>query len=82
MDEKIFLSDISVGESCIVKFVQAEGQIKRRLFDMGVTPGASITVIKKAPLGDPIQVFIRNYDLSLRNAEASCIVVERIEVYK
>lgn len=70
------LSDFNVGETgCIVK-VEGEGKIRRRLFDMGVTPGADIILMKKAPLGDPIEITIRGYELTLRKNEAIYVTVE------
>ena len=70
------LSDFTVGESGKIVKVTGEGRIRRRLFDMGVTPGAELTMRKKAPLGDPIEVSIRGYELTLRKAEAACVEVE------
>ena len=70
------LDTFSVGEDGIVKSVIGEGKIKRRLFDMGITPGAEIMLRKKAPLGDPIQVTVRGYELTLRHTEASCVTME------
>lgn len=70
------LDTFSQGESGIIKAVSGEGKIKRRLFDMGITPGAEVYMRKKAPLGDPIEITIRNYELTLRKAEAACIVAE------
>lgn len=70
------LDTFSPGESGIIKAVSGEGKIKRRLFDMGITPGAEVYMRKKAPLGDPIEITIRNYELTLRKAEAACIVAE------
>ncbi len=70
------LSEFSVGESGTIKAVTGEGKIRRRLFDMGVTPGAQLTMKKKAPLGDPIEITIRGYELTLRKAEAACVEVE------
>lgn len=64
------------GETGIVKKVAAEGQIKRRIFDMGITPGAEVYMRKKAPLGDPIEITIRGYELTLRKAEAACVTLE------
>ncbi len=66
----------NVGESGTVKSVTGEGKIKRRLFDMGITPGADICLRKKAPLGDPIEVTIRGYELTLRKTEALCVNME------
>jgi Fe2+ transport system protein FeoA len=70
------LSDFTVGESGKIKAVTGEGRIRRRLFDMGVTPGAEVKMRKKAPLGDPIEVTIRGYELTLRKVEAACVEVE------
>jgi Fe2+ transport system protein FeoA len=70
------LSDFTVGESGKIKAVNGEGRIRRRLFDMGVTPGAEVKMRKKAPLGDPIEVTIRGYELTLRKVEAACVEVE------
>ena len=70
------LSDFTVGESGKIIAVTGEGRIRRRLFDMGVTPGAELTMRKKAPLGDPIEITIRGYELTLRKTEAACVEVE------
>ena len=73
------LSEFSVGERGSVKAVSGEGKMRRRLFDMGVTPGAEIFLRKKAPLGDPLEVTIRGYELTLRKTEAACVVMEAVE---
>ena len=65
-----------IGERGVVKSVTAEGKIKRRLFDMGITNGAEIFLRKKAPLGDPLEVVVRGYELTLRKAEAVCVALE------
>ena len=70
------LDEFKIGDKGTIKVVNGEGKLRRRLFDMGVTPGAKITVVKKAPLGDPLQVIIRNYDLTLRKTEAELVVVK------
>lgn len=70
------LSEFTVGERGVVKTVSGEGKIRRRLFDMGVTPGAEVLLRKKAPLGDPIEITIRGYELTLRKTEASCVGME------
>ncbi len=70
------LNEFKVGESGIVKSVSGEGKIKRRLFDMGITNGAEILLRKKAPLGDPIEITVRNYELTLRKTEAACVNME------
>ena len=70
------LSEFKIGESGTIVSVEGEKRVRRRLFDMGVTPGAGILLRKKAPLGDPIEIAIRGYELTLRNAEAACILME------
>ncbi len=70
------LNELNIGETGLVKIVEGEGRIRRRLFDMGITPGAEVYLRKKAPLGDPIEITLRNYELTLRKIEASNIVVE------
>ena len=70
------LDEIKVGETGLIVKVEGEGRIRRRLFDMGVTPGAEVYLRKKAPLGDPIEITIRCYELSLRKVEASSIILE------
>lgn len=65
------LNKLKIGESGVVINVFGEGAVRRRLFDMGITPGARIYLRKKAPLGDPIEITVRNYELTLRSEEAS-----------
>ena len=70
------LDEFKIGETGLIKKVEGEGRLRRRLFDMGVTPGATIYLRKKAPLGDPIEVTIRGYELTLRKNEAALVVLE------
>ena len=70
------LNEFVPGERGIVRRIEGEGKIRRRLFDMGVTPGADITLRKLAPLGDPVEVNLRGYELTLRKSEASCVIME------
>ncbi len=70
------LSEFSVGEKGVIKTVSGEGRVRRRLFDMGVTPGAEVMLRKKAPLGDPLEVTIRGYELTLRKSEAELVSME------
>ena len=70
------LKDVAVGEKAIVKRLSGEGALKRRIMEMGVTKGVEIFVRKVAPLGDPIEVTVRGYELSLRKLEAESILVE------
>lgn len=70
------LRDVKIGETVAVKKLHGEGAIKRRIMDMGITNGAEIYVRKVAPLGDPIELTVRGYELSLRKADAEMIEVE------
>ena len=70
------LSEFNIGEKGTIKTVAGEGKIRRRLFDMGVTPGAEVYLRKKAPLGDPLEITIRGYELTLRKSEADCVTME------
>ena len=68
--------DVKVGETAVVSKLTGEGAVKRRIMDMGVTKGTTISVRKVAPLGDPIEVTVRGYELSIRKADAQLIMVE------
>ena len=70
------LNEFVPGEAGKVLRIGGEGKIRRRLFDMGVTPGAEIVLRKLAPLGDPIEVTVRGYELTLRKSEAECVTME------
>ena len=70
------LKQVKVGQTCIVKRVHGEGALRRRIMDMGITRGAEVHIRKVAPLGDPIEVTVRGYELSLRKADAEMIEVE------
>ena len=70
------LRNVKVGQTAVVVKLHGEGAVKRRIMDMGITKGTSVYVRKVAPLGDPIEVTVRNYDLSLRKADAEMIEVE------
>ena len=70
------LDQFKIGETGLIKKAEGEGRLRRRLFDMGVTPGATVYLRKKAPLGDPIEVTIRGYELTLRKSEAQLVVLE------
>lgn len=71
------LKEYSPGEKGTVKRVSADGKLKRRIFDMGITPGAEIIMRKAAPLGDPIEITVRGYQLSLRKSEAETVLMEQ-----
>lgn len=70
------LKQVKCGETVTVQKLQGEGPVKRRIMDMGITKGTSIFVRKEAPLGDPVEVTVRGYELSLRKADADMILVE------
>lgn len=70
------LKTVKCGETVTVVKLHGEGPVKRRIMDMGITRGTNIFVRKVAPLGDPIEVNVRNYELSLRKADAEMIEVE------
>ncbi len=70
------LKDIAVGESARVVRVRGEGALQRRIMDMGITKGCLLQVRKTAPLGDPIEIRVRGYQLSLRKADAALIEVQ------
>ncbi len=73
---KKLLSEFAVGERGTITAVTGDGKIRRRLFDMGVTPGAQLVMRKRAPLGDPIEITLRGYELTLRKSEAACVETE------
>ncbi|MBQ6106194.1 MAG: ferrous iron transport protein A [Lachnospiraceae bacterium] len=70
------LRDVKIGETVTVVKLHGEGAVKRRIMDMGITRRTSVYVRKVAPLGDPIEVTVRNYELSIRKADAEMIEVE------
>lgn len=70
------LKDVKVGQSARVVKLHGEGAVKRRIMDMGITKGVEVSVRKVAPLGDPVEITVRGYELSLRKADAEMIEVE------
>ena len=70
------LREVAVGNTCRVKKLRGEGAVKRRIIDMGITKGVEIKVIKVAPLGDPMEITVRGYQLSIRKADAEMVEVE------
>ena len=70
------LKDVKVGSTVTVKKLTGEGPVKRRIMDMGITKGVQVYVRKVAPLGDPVEVTVRGYELSIRKADAEIIEVE------
>ena len=70
------LKDVKIGRSATVVRVNGEGALRRRIMDMGITRGVVLSVRKVAPLGDPIEITVRGYELSIRKADAEMIEVE------
>ena len=70
------LKDVAIGETVKVKKLHGEGSVKRRIMDMGITKGTEVYVRKVAPLGDPIEITLRGYELSIRKFDAQMIEVE------
>lgn len=70
------LKDVKVGNTAKVKKLHGEGAIKRRIMDMGITKGVEVYIRKVAPLGDPVEITVRGYELSLRKADADMIEIE------
>lgn len=70
------LKEVAVGQTVTVKKLSGAGPVKRRIMDMGITKGVEVYVRKVAPLGDPVEVTVRGYELSLRRADAEMIEVE------
>lgn len=73
------LTDLKIGEEKIILKVGGEGALRHRLLEMGIIPGTKIKITKKAPLGDPIQIHIRGYELSIRKDDASLITVGELK---
>ena len=70
------LRDVKVGQSAVVTKLNGEGATKRRIMDMGITKGVSVYLRKVAPLGDPLEITVRSYELSIRKGDAEMIEVE------
>ena len=70
------LREVGVGQTCTVKKIHGEGAVKRRIMDMGLTKGVEVFVRKVAPLGDPMELKVRGYELSIRKADAEMVEVE------
>ena len=73
------LREVKVGQTAKVVKLTGTGPVKRRIMDMGITKGQVIHVIRVAPLGDPMEITVRNYELSVRKADAEMIEVELVE---
>ena len=72
----VTLNTVLIGTSGTIVKVNGEGRVRRRLFDMGLTPGAEVFLRKKAPLGDPLEITLRGYELSLRKDEAQYVEIK------
>lgn len=70
------LNELKPGDLALVKKVHGEGNLRKRILDMGIIRGTRLEMVKKAPLGDPIEIKIKGYDLSLRRTEAALVEVE------
>ena len=70
------LKGTAIGETVVVERITGEGAVKRRIMDMGITKGTAVSVRKVAPLGDPIEVTVRGFELSIRKEDADKIIVE------
>ena len=70
------LRDVKIGETAVIEKLHGEGALKRRIMDMGITKGCTIYVRKVAPLGDPVEVTVRGYELTLRKEDATMVEVE------
>ena len=70
------LKDVKIGESAVIEKLHGEGALKRRIMDMGLTRGTQVYVRKEAPLGDPMELAVRGYELSVRKADAELIEVK------
>ncbi|MHB8065535.1 MAG: FeoA family protein [Ruminiclostridium sp.] len=74
------LREVKIGQTVTIKKLHGEGAVKRRIMDMGITKGVEVNIRKVAPLGDPIEVNVRGYELSIRKSDAEMIEVEMVEV--
>ncbi len=73
------LNELKIGQSCKITKVNSEGALRKRLLDMGLTPKTKVTLHKTAPMGDPIELLLRGYNLTIRKEEAARIEAEVIE---
>ena len=73
------LKELEIGKSAVIKNVGGEGALRQHFLDMGMIPGAEVTVVKLAPMGDPMELQIHGYELTLRRAEAAQIEIEEIK---
>ena len=79
MNGTVTLKSLADGKAGVVERVELKGATKRRLIEMGITPGTKITVLKRAPLGDPIEIMLRGYSLTIRGTDAENILVTEVD---
>ena len=72
------LGDLHIGQDAIIRVVGGEGELRHHLLDMGLTPGTEVTLRKVAPMGDPIEVGLRGYIITIRKEEAAKLTVEKV----
>lgn len=77
MESTIKLSELAIGSDAVVRGLPAQGQASLRLREMGVLPGVAVTLVRAAPFGDPLEILVRGYHLTLRKSEAEHVIVER-----
>ena len=70
------LGDLHIGQDAIIRVVGGEGELRHHLLDMGLTPGTKVLVRKMAPMGDPIELYLRGYELTIRGEDAAKITIE------
>ena len=70
------LRDVKIGQTAVIKRLHGEGALKRRIMDMGITKGTELYIRKVAPLGDPVEITVRGYELSVRKEDAKCVQVK------
>ena len=75
----MYLNELGAGRSGIITKVNGEGALRRRMLDMGLTPKTLVTVRKTAPFGDPIELFLRGYELTIRKEDAMIIEIDEVE---
>ena len=78
MEKTVCLQSLANGKAGVVQRIELSGATKRRLIEMGITPGTKITVLKRAPLGDPIEILLRGYTLTIRGTDAEQIHVSEV----
>lgn len=71
------LADLKVGQSGTIYIIKAENSLRQRLYDLGLTPGTEVEIIKFAPLGDPLEIYLRGYRLTIRKQDALCILMRQ-----